>query len=81
MRLDTSEWISDASASISSFTRDIAGGVVAEEDEAVEAGMNNFVSYFWQCQIRKSGDPSWVAARHVNILLLGSAIWPVDMHT
>ena len=46
MRFDTSEWISEASASISSFTRDIAGGVVAEEDEAVEAEKVHFASNF-----------------------------------
>ena len=51
MRFDTSEWISEASASISSFTRDIAGGVVAEEEEAVEAEKVNFASdFFLQCQ-------------------------------
>ena len=47
MRFDTSEWISEASASISSFTRDIAGGVVAEEEEAVEAEKVNFASDFF----------------------------------
>ena len=58
MRFDTSEWISEASASISSFTRDIAGGVVAEEEEAVEAEKVNFASdFFCNVKVSRTGYP------------------------
>ena len=59
MRFDTSEWISEANASISSFTRDIAGGVVAEEEEAVEAEKVNFASdlFFCNVKVRRTGYP------------------------